>query len=101
MMNQTQQQEKLCLPLVEAEVEEQPVLRDPARTALCSSDQHHRPSPPLLRHWQENGLPANEQDQARKWQKGASFEFLERSCRLCSSMEGMGTAILGKTAPAT
>lgn len=91
MMNQTQQQGKLCLRPVEAEVE--PLLRALAHTAPCSSDQHHRPSPPPLRHWQENGHLANELDLALKWQRGASFEFLERSCLLCSNMEAMGTAI--------
>lgn len=102
-MNPTLQQERLCLLLVEAEVAL--VLRAPARTARCSNnnsnhsrDQHHRPLPPLLRHWQENDHPANELDQARKWQNEALFEFLERNCHLCSSMEVMGTAIHEKIA---
>lgn len=101
MMSQMQQQEKLCLLLVEAEAEVETVLRPQAHTAPCNSDQHRRPSRRPLRHWQENGLPANELGPARKWQNEGSSEFLERSCRRCSNMEGMDTAIPAKTAPAT
>lgn len=96
MMNQTQRQESLCP--VEAEV--RTLLRRLAHMAPCSSDQHHRPSPPHLRHLQANGRPANEPAQARKWQREALFAFLERSCLLFSSMGVTGTATLETIAPA-
>lgn len=61
--------------------------------APCSGHQRLIRLLPRSRPWQENGLLGSGPTRGQKWPRGALSGCPGRSCRPCSSMEGMDTRI--------